>query len=166
MKVVKDIKVIKDIVERLYDINNIEVMPNFAKYLTDNYLVFYLGHREYAILPIVKEKPKTTILIDYTGARFDLSEENYVAFWVNKCEAFTNTRAYSLYKTKLDKVYEISVKMNSMSTDYIRALSLEELEVITPIINHTKEKFIKSVRRFYEKNKMEISFYVEPRRKH
>lgn len=166
MKVVKDIGIIKDIVEKLYGINNLEIIPNFAKYLTDNYLVFYLGHREYAVLPMLKEKPKTTILIDYTGARFYLNEENYVTYWVNKCQAFKPTRAFSLYRTKIDKVYEISVEMNSMSENFIRPLSLEEVNDLIPILQLAKDKYIKSVKRFYEKNKMEISFYVEPRRKH
>ena len=165
MKLVKDIGIIKDIVEKIYNMNNLEIIPNFAKYLTDNFLVFYLGHREYAILPVLKEKPKATILIDYVGAKFDLNEYNYITYWVNKCEAFTTTRAYSLYKTDFDKIYEISAKMNSLSDNYIRPLSLEELDIITPIIQHNKDKYIKSIRRFYEKNKMELSFYVEPRRK-
>lgn len=144
-----------DIISRHFDKGVFENLPNHIKVAKSNYLIVKLGKEE-VLIPIVEQAPRTTLIVKYNKDVFDITEDNFIKYWLKQSNTLSLLNVGLLYRNT--SWYGWTYVLHQ-GQEMIRMLTAEETSFINLLIQKRIDHYIKRLKKYYSTHKSEISCF-------
>ena len=158
MEQIKDLSKCVELIQKLKDTSILLTLKNLSAFIKDNFLCFRLNKNDYAIYEIPHIKPVCTIILKPGEEEFEITEDFFVNYTLDKIEAYKNLDRFEL---TLEKPNLYMIRTCALDKTVDKELSAKDTKLLKSLIEKNKRSYICKLKHWLKYNPEELSFYHE-----
>lgn len=144
-----------DIISRHFDKDAFVNLPNYIKVAKSCYIVVKFDNEE-VLIPTTEQAPKSTLIVMKEEEVFDITEDNFIKYWLNKSNALSLLNVGLLYRNMSWYGWTYTLQQGQ---EMIRLLTAEETSFVNLLLQRKIDHYIKRLKKYYNSHKSEISCF-------